>query len=221
MAEKNVIRVAIVDDHALVHEAIGSLIEDTEDLVLVGSAPTAARGVQLIRAVKPNVAVIDISLPDMNGLLLAQKLVREFPAVNIVVLSMYEDLGYVRQALDAGAKAYVSKRSQTTHLLQAIHAAAGGGIYIDPAVAPRLLAGQGKSGDVFGAEPLGTNLTERELGVVRLIALGHTAKEVAGQLGVTVKSVETYKARACEKLHVKTRSQLVRYAAIQGWLTQV
>ena len=204
----------------LVHEAIFSLIEDRDDMVVVGSATTGTQAARLVDELKPDVVVIDISLSDMSGLVLAQRLVTENPAINVVVLSMHEDSSYVRRALAVGAKAYVSKRSHGDHLLQAIGAVAGGGVYIDSAVAPRLLGGDGKSKGDFCADAPGSNLTEREADVVRLIALGYTAKEIAGQLDVNIKSVETYKARACEKLNMKTRPQLVRYAAIQGWLTQ-
>jgi DNA-binding NarL/FixJ family response regulator len=222
MTEGN-IRVVVVDDHMLVHEAVGSLMRDRDDMVLVGSAITGVQATRLVGDLKPDVVVIDIALLDMNGLVLAQRITTENPAVNVVVLSMHEDRAYVRRALGVGVKAYVSKRSRGAHLLQAISVAAEGGVYIDPTIVPRLLGEKGASasGRVFCADDLGSNLTERESEVVRLVALGNTAKEIAGQLDVTVKSVETYKARACEKLNMKTRSQLVRFAAIQGWLTEV
>lgn len=216
------IRVVAVDDHALVHDAISLLISGTDDIELIGSETTGTRGLRLVSELKPDVAVIDVSLSDINGLVLAQRIIADSPAVNVVILSMHEDRAYVRRALEVGAKAYVSKRSHGDHLLQAIRAVAEGGVYIDPAVARvLLLGGNGKSGSGFCGNVPGSNLTERETDVVRLIALGHTAKEIAGRLGVTAKSVETYKARACEKLNMKSRTQLVQYAAAQGWLMEL
>lgn len=220
MAGKN-IKVVTIDDHVIVQEAISSLIDGRDDMELVGSETTGSRGLCLVSEMKPDVAVIDISLPDMNGLILAQRIISENPTVNVVVLSMHDERSYVQRALELGVKAYISKRSQGEHLLQAISSAAEGGVYIDPAVAARLRGGNGKSVGVLGADGCGPNLTDREADVVRLIALGYTAKEIAAQLGVTAKSVETYKARACEKLDMKTRKQLVRYAATQGWLAQL
>lgn len=210
------IKVLTVDDHVLIHEAIGALIDATDGLKHVGSATTGARGARLVRELQPDVVVVDVSLSDMNGLMLAQRVLAEVPGLSVIVLSMHEDRAYVQRALEIGAKAYVSKRSEGSHLIQAIRAAAQGGVYIDPAVAQQLLNGNSKQ--PFSLHATGSNLTDREANVVRLIALGYTAKEIAGQLGVTVKSVETYKARACEKLDMKTRTQLVRYAATQGWL---
>jgi DNA-binding NarL/FixJ family response regulator len=218
---KPTIKVLVIDDHMLVHEALRSLLEDKDDMTLLGSATTGLQGARLIRELKPDVAVIDISLSDMNGLVLAQRTLAENPSTNVVILSMHEERTFVRRALEVGAKAYVSKRSPGDHILQAIAAAAEGGIYIDPNVMPRFLREKTASRGGKSDHPLGSDLTERESEVIRLIALGHTAKEIAGRIDVTIKSVETYKARACEKLNMKTRSQLVRFAATQGWLAEV
>jgi DNA-binding NarL/FixJ family response regulator len=221
-ATKPPIRVISIDDHALVHEAIRSLIEGRDDIILIGSETNGARGLKAVTEMSPDVVIVDISLADMNGLALAQRIVREMPLTNIVILSMHEERVYVQKALETGAKAYVSKRSHGDHVLQAIRAAAEGGVYIDPAIAGRLLASRGTTAAFAGEGPGAGRaaLTEREADVVRMVALGYTAKEIAGHLGITAKSVETYKARACEKLEMKTRTQLVRFAAAQGWLTQ-
>ncbi|MGH7094377.1 MAG: response regulator [Stellaceae bacterium] len=216
------IRVVAIDDHGLVHEAVRALIEGREDMLLVGMETNGARGLKLATELSPDITVIDLALGDMSGLQVAQRLAKEVPLTAVVVLTMHEERAYVRKALEAGAKAYVSKRSHGDHLLQAIRAASEGGVYIDPTIAAQLLVarvGAAATGDP--AEAGGAPLTEREADVVRLIALGYTAKEIAGHLGVTAKSVETYKARACEKLDMKSRTQLVRYAASQGWISPV
>jgi DNA-binding NarL/FixJ family response regulator len=217
------IKVVAIDDHALVHDAISSLTEDRDDVMLVASEASGARGLRAIGELTPDVAVIDISLADMSGLALVERIAKENPSTGVVVFSMYEDRAYVQRAFAAGARAYVSKRSHLEYLLQAIFAAAGGGVYVDPAIAPRLLGPSGSkelSSNILVGKYPACQLTQREEDVVRLTALGFTAKEIAGQLGITGKSVETYKARACEKLDMKTRTQLVRYAAAQGWLAQ-
>jgi DNA-binding NarL/FixJ family response regulator len=222
-AGKSPIRVVTIDDHALVHEAVRALLDGRDDMVLVGSETNGSRGLKLACELSPDVAVIDIALGDLSGLTVAERLAKETPLTAIVVLTMHEERFYVRKALEAGAKGYVSKRSSGDRLVEALRAAAEGGVYIDPAIAAQLLAVRG-SGAAITSEVLEASraeLTEREADVVRLIALGYTAKEIAGHLGVTAKSVETYKARACEKLNMKTRAQLVRYAASQGWLSQV
>ena len=216
------IKVVVIDDHALVHDAISSLIDGRDDMILIAAETSATRGLRIIADAKPDVAVVDISLGDMNGLLLAERIANEVPQTNVVMLTMHDDRLYVQRALEVGAKGYVSKRSHGEYLLQAIVAAAAGGVYIDPAVAQRVLgctARGASSKRGLTVDGSGSKLTEREESVVRLVSLGYTAKEIAGQLGVTMKSVETYKARACEKLGFKSRMQLVRYAATQGWLT--
>jgi DNA-binding NarL/FixJ family response regulator len=151
----------------------------------------------------------------------AERLVKEAPFTAIIILTMHEERFYVKKALEVGAKGYISKRSHGDRLVEAIRAAAEGGVYIDPAIAAQLLV-QNSSGSKTGTALEGsrTELTEREADVVRFIALGYTAKEIAGRMGVTAKSVETYKARACGKLSTKSRAQLVSYAASQGWLSR-
>lgn len=220
--QKSLIRVVAIDDHALVHDAIRAVFDGREDLVLVGTETNGSRGLKLASELSPDIAIIDLALSDMNGLVVAERLAKESPLTAIIVLTMHEERFYVRKALEAGAKGYVSKRSPGERLVEAIRAAEAGGVYIDPAIAAQLLMVRGAA-TTTGAilEASRAELTEREADVVRLIALGYTAKEIAGHLGVTAKSVETYKARACEKLNMKTRAQLVRYAASQGWLSQV
>jgi DNA-binding NarL/FixJ family response regulator len=175
----------------------------------------------LIRETRPDVAVVDISMPDLNGIVLCRRLADELPAVRILVLTLHEDLAFVNQALHAGARGYVLKRSATECLIQAIHAVVIGGVYVDPAVANR----------VFGAgicpkrwqknSAGGSDLAEREAQVLKLVALGFTNKEIARRLDVGVKSIETYKARGTAKLGLKTRAELVRFASCQGWLAEV
>jgi DNA-binding NarL/FixJ family response regulator len=208
------ITVILVDGHRLIHYAFRFLLGETDDLIFAGSAITREEGLKLARETVPDVAVIEISQAIMDGLLLVQQITREIPSTNIVALSAHEERHFVQKAFDFGAKAYVSKRSHGDRLLQAIRAAAEGGLYIDPVTTPAMFTRRGTASSASA----GPTLTAREVEVVRLIAQGYIAKEIAGMLGIADKSVATYKARACKKLGLARRPELVRYAEAAGWL---
>jgi DNA-binding NarL/FixJ family response regulator len=209
-------RIVLADEDPIVLNGLRNLITTEGDLDLIGEATNGAVALAIIRERQPDVAIVDVFMPGLNGIVLTRRLAGELPSVSVLVLTLHEDRGFVRQAFDAGARGYVLKRSASQYLVQAIRAVAGGNLYIDPAIASRVFdvapKHAGRSGNSHG------ELTEREAEVLKLIALGFTNKEIAHQLGVGVKSVETYKARGTEKLGLKTRSALVRYAARQGWL---
>jgi len=214
-------RVILADDHPIVLNGLRNLVQAEEDIDLIGEASSGTAALNLIREAKPDVAVIDISMPDLNGIKLSRRIADELPAVRILVLTLHEDLAFVNQALHAGARGYVLKRSATECLIQAIHAVVIGGIYVDPAVAHRVF-GAGVCPKRWQRSSVGrSDLTEREAQVLKLVALGFTNKEIARQLDVGVKSIETYKARGTAKLELKTRAELVRYASCQGWLDEV
>jgi DNA-binding NarL/FixJ family response regulator len=141
----------------------------------------------------------------------------EAPDIRIVILTVHEDRAYLRQLLEAGVSAYLLKRSAAEELVRAIHAVAEGGLYLDPAIAGKLVSNATRG---TPSRPLGTpvELSERETEVLRLLAEGHTSKEISSRLSISVKTIETYKARAMEKLGFKTRVDVVRYAASRGWL---
>ena len=208
----------LVDGHGLIHDAVRALIDSVEDITLIGAASTTTAGFKLARDAKPDVAIIELSRADPSGHTLANRMIREIPATCIVALSEDGERECVRRALEMGVKAYVSKRSSGEQLLRAIRTAAEGGIYVDPAVASAVLTSRPAA--MPGGAMLDSPLTWREAEVVRLIALGYTSKEIGGQLGITVQSVATYKARACDKLKLKRRPQLVRYAVARGWIPQ-
>jgi DNA-binding NarL/FixJ family response regulator len=160
---------------------------------------------------------MDISLPEINGILATAQLQRICPQARILALSVHEDASYVREILAAGASGYVLKRSAAAALLQAIRAVAAGGIYLDPSVAGAVVSRFVRQ-RMTSNEASADVLSEREKEVVRLVALGHTNKEIATRLSIGVKTVETYKARAMEKLGLQSRAALVRYAVSRGWL---
>jgi DNA-binding NarL/FixJ family response regulator len=210
-------RVVLADDHPIVLDGLRNLIRAVDDFELVGEAASGLAALKVIREQRPDVAVLDISMPELNGILLSRRLAGELPSLRVLVLTLHEDRAYLNQALEAGVRGYVLKRSAVENLVQAIRAVTTGGIYVDPAIAGRVFDGRRSSVRQAskGARP---TLTEREAEVLKMAALGFTNKEIASRLDVGVKSVETYKARGLEKLGLKTRAELVRYASGQGWL---
>jgi DNA-binding NarL/FixJ family response regulator len=212
-------RVVLADDHPITLAGLRMLIQADEHLELVGEATTGLQALDAIIATQPDVAILDISLPQMNGIALARHLAKECPSVGVVALTSHEDRSYLDQALDAGVRGYVLKKSATACLLHAVRGVHVGGLYIDPAVAgdrfqPSRRSKRGRS--------TGTpQLTERETEVLKFVARGLTNKEIAGKLDLSPKSVETYRARGATKLGLKTRSEIVRYASLRGWLAEV
>ncbi len=213
--------IALCDDHPIVLNGLQNLIESEPDFGIVGTATDGLAALKLIVDKRPDIALIDISMPELNGIALARRLAEEAPTVRVVVLTVYEDRAFLKQALDAGVRGYLLKRSAAESLVQAVRAVLTGGIYVDPAIADRVFVNsaprQGRGGD----RPLMPALTERESEVLKLTALGFTNKETARRLDIGVKSVETYKARGLEKLGLSTRAELVRYASAEGWLANL
>jgi len=211
--------VVLADDHPIVLNGLRNLIQSEGDLDLLGEATSGLAALRLIREKCPDVAVIDISMPELNGIALTRRLAQEVPSARVLVLTLHEDRAYLKQALAAGVRGYVLKRSAAENLVQAIRAVVTGGLYVDPGIANRMFdANPKRTKRPSGSEP---NLTDREAEVLKLTALGFTNKEIARRLDVGVKSIETYKARGCEKLGLQTRAEIVRYAAAQGWLADI
>lgn len=213
----SLLRVFLADDHPLVLDGIKVLIVADPELEVVGEArdgPTALR-----RAIdlRPDVAVLDLSMPGMNGMEVARRLREAVPECRLVMLTVHEDAAYLRQLLDIGVAGYVLKRSATEELRRAIHAVAAGGIYLDPSIAARAVGRTGKqNGDP--ADGAGAELSPREVDVLRLTAIGYSNKSIANALQIGVKSVDTYKARAMTKLGFRNRVEVIRFALSKGWL---
>ena len=214
------IRVVLADDHPIVLAGLGMLIRAEADLQTVGEATSGPEALQLILDTKPDIAVIDISLPLMNGILLARTLAAECPSIGVIILTQHDDRAYLSQALDAGARGYVLKKSAAQCLVNAIRGVLVGGLYVDPAMAAYVFSSPRRPSPskVAGKFP---SLTQREAEVLKLVANGLTAKEIAGQLALSLSSIETYKGRAAEKLSIKSRAEIVRYASAQGWLASI
>jgi DNA-binding NarL/FixJ family response regulator len=210
-------RIVLADDHPIVLDGLRNLIRAEADFELVGEAASGLAALKVIREQRPDVAVLDVSMPEINGIVLSRRLAAEIPQVSVLMLTLHEDRAYLNQALEAGVRGYVLKRSAVENLVQAIRAVLVGGLYVDPAISARTHDGKRSSSKATpqGGAPA---LTEREAAVLKMAGSGQTNKEIASRLDVGVKSVETYKARGLEKLGLKTRAELVRYASTQGWL---
>jgi DNA-binding NarL/FixJ family response regulator len=210
------IRVALVDDHPVVLAGIRALLQGVTGIELVGEANTGATGLIAICDSSPDIAVIDLSLPDFSGIELARRVSRQCPGVKIIALTVHEDRAYVHPVLEAGARGYLLKRSAGDELLRAILAVHEGAVYLDPAIADKAST---NSPELAAAdENDGGELSWREEDVLKFVAQGFSNKQIAGQLDVSVKSVETYKARAAEKKGLHSRADIVRYGIKRGWL---
>jgi DNA-binding NarL/FixJ family response regulator len=208
----------MVDDHPIVLAGLRALVEADPELEVVGKARDGRTALRLAKQLQPDVVVLDISLPEMNGIEVATALLAEQPKCRILILTVHEDRAYLRQLVELGVCGYLLKRSAADELLRAIHAIVAGGMYLDPAVAGKVVGrptrGQHPQSDQTIA------LSERETDVLRLVADGHSNKGISAQLNISVRTVETYKARAMEKLGLSSRVDVVRYAADQGWLRE-
>jgi DNA-binding NarL/FixJ family response regulator len=212
------IRIVLADDHPIVLDGLRNLIRAEQDFELVGEAASGLSALKIIREQRPDVAVLDISMPELNGIVLSRRLAGEMPALRLLMLTLHEDRAYLNQALEAGVRGYVLKRSAVENLVQAIRAVMVGGLYIDPAIVGRVFENKQVNKRLAARKGVAPALTDREADVLKMAALGFTNKEIASRLDVGVKSIETYKARGLEKLGLKTRAELVRYASGQGWL---
>ena len=211
------LRVALADDHPIVLAGIMALLQATPEIDVVGHAATGPAALDMIRDVRPDVAVIDISMPGLNGIELACQLARDCPDVRLLALTVHEDQPYLHQMLAAGVRGYLLKRSAADELVRAVRAVAAGGLFLDPAIAGKALAPPAEP--ALPTDP--ADLSSREEDVLRHTALGLSNKEIAARLNISTKTVETYKARAVDKLALRTRSDIVRYGASRGWLTEL
>jgi DNA-binding NarL/FixJ family response regulator len=215
------IRVVIADDHAIVREGLRSLVEAQPGLEVIGEAGDGQEAWQRACELAPDVLVLDLSMPGVGGAEAAERITRECPNVRILALTMHEERGYVSRLLRAGAAGYLLKRTASSELVRAIRTVAAGGTYVDPSLAGALLADtshRAARGGADGTSRLG-ELTARETEVLRLVARGHSNKEIAAALEISVKTVETHKANAMTKLGLRTRAAVVRFAMDERWLS--
>ena len=219
-ARKSKIRIMIADDHAILRSGLRLLVNGQPDMEVVSEAADGEQAVQAARETRPQVALMDLTMPRARGMRSLQEIVRDCPETRILVLTMHDDPAYLRSVFSAGASGYVLKRSVDAELLAAIRAVHRGGIFVDPSLADVFVQDViGKRGATARPKPPKNILSDRELQVLKLVARGYSSQQIAKQLLVGVKSIETYRSRLVQKLGLRTRSDVVRFAVQMGLLT--
>jgi two-component system, NarL family, response regulator NreC len=221
-SRKSSITIMIADDHAILRAGLKMLINAQADMEVVSEASNGAEAVQATRKTKPDVALMDLTMPPAAGTSAIQEIARTFPETRVLILTMHDDPAYLRSVFAAGATGYVLKRSVDAELLAAIRAVHRGGTFVDPAMAgffvQDLLDKSGGKGRPKTDRPKKV-LSDRELQVLTLVARGYSSQQIAKQIFLSVKTVETYRSRFADKLGLRTRSDIVRFAVQMGLLT--
>jgi two-component system response regulator NreC len=205
------IRILIADDHTLFRNGICALLEDEQDMVVVGEAENGRDAVRLADQLKPHVALMDIAMPLLNGLEATRQIKREHPEINVLVLTMYDHEEYFRQMLEVGASGYIIKRAAATELVSAIRAVYNNEAVLSPAIT-RLLLEDYLSRDTHRQVDDPNALSSREREVLQLIAEGKTSREIAELLHLSVKTVQSHRTNLMQKLDLHDRGELIKYA---------
>jgi DNA-binding NarL/FixJ family response regulator len=213
------LRVMLADDHGVVRAGLKLLVDSQPRMAVVGEAADGQQAWEQALALQPDVLVIDLSMPQLTGAEVTTRLKATLPAVKVIALSVHEELSYIRALLEAGADGYVLKRSASEVLIEALWAVMAGRQYLDPLLTP-VITQHLRHRRATGASAPASVLSDRETEVLRLVAHGYLSKEIAAQLGIGSKTVDTYRLRAMEKLGLSSRAALVRYALQQGWLAE-
>jgi len=214
----NKTRVLIADDHAVLRAGLKMLLNAQDDMVVVGEATNGQEALAAVQRYAPDVLLLDLTMPQTDGFEVLRQLRRERPNVRVLILTMHEEEGYLRRALEAGAAGYCPKSAADAELLAAIRAVMRGNVYIHPLHTRILLDKMLPTANQTSTAS--AELSERESEVLKLVALGHTNQEIAEQLALSVKTVESYRARGMEKLGLTSRAALVRYALQRGWMKE-
>jgi len=207
-------RILISDDHQIVREGYRSLLEKQTDIEVVAEASHGREAIQLVREHMPSVILMDITMPDLNGIEASAMILAEFPNVKIIVLSMHEEREYVQRALYAGIKGYLLKNTAFQELVKAIHTVAKGNIYLSPEITDTVVDAYLSSTEQ--TKPAISILTLREREVLQLLAEGYTTKEIASRIHLSTKTVEVHRQRIMDKLDIHNVVQLTRFAIREG-----
>jgi DNA-binding NarL/FixJ family response regulator len=210
------LRVLLADDHRVMRDGLRMLVNQQDNMEVVGEADNGLAALSLMETLRPDVVVMDISMPELNGLKATERLKQLRPDAKILILTRHADSGYVKQLMRSGASGYVLKQSASEELVRAILRVARGQMYLDPVIAEHAVGAAGA-----GATPAAAALSKREEEVLRLLAWGMLSKEIAERLTISIKTVETHKANAMNKMGMKSRVDVVHYALLQGWLQDV
>ncbi len=211
-------RILLADDHSVLRAGLKMLLNAQDDMVVVGEATNGQEALAAAHRYAPDVLLLDLTMPQTDGFEVLRQLRRERPDVRVLILTMHEEEGYLRRALEAGAAGYCPKSAADAELLAAIRAVMRGNVYIHPSHTKILLDKMLPTANQTSTAS--AELSERESAVLKLVALGHTNQEIAEQLALSVKTVESYRARGMEKLGLTSRAALVRYALQRGWMKE-
>lgn len=210
------LRVLLAEDHKTVREGVKLLVNAQPDMEVVGEADDGELALAQAEKLRPDIIIMDISMPRMNGLKATKKLRSKYPEIKLLTLSRHTDDGYLQQLVAAGANGYVLKQSAPNHLINAIREVAEGNAYLDPALTKKVMGSYANRPSLRGENQ--KELSDRETEVLRLISLGYSNKEIAASLDLSVKTVEVHKANAMRKLGISGRIEIVKYAILQGWM---
>jgi DNA-binding NarL/FixJ family response regulator len=211
--------ILLADDHRIVRQGLRALLASEADFEVVGEADDGREALELVKRLNPDVLVLDLMMPGLNGLEVARQLPRQSPAVRVVVLSMHDDEGFVLEALANGVSGYVLKDSNSSDLVHAVREVAAGRRYLSPPLSDRAIEAYQQRAKV-GALDKHETLTTREREVLQLSAEGHTNSEIAARLGISTRTAETHRSRLMHKLGLHTQSDLIRYAIRRGIIEQ-
>jgi len=218
MADK--LRILIAEDHEMVRDGLKLIVNSQEDMEVIGEASDGRAAVELARQLQPDIVLMDISMPVLNGLKASAQLKRIAPDIKILTLTRHTDGAYLQELLQAGVSGYVLKQSATTELIHAIRAIAAGGKYLDSAVAGKVFTSFVARENKQRGEIRGKQLTGRESEILRHIALGYSNNEIADKMVISVKTVEAHKANSLRKLNIQSRKDIIKYAILQGWMQE-
>ncbi len=210
------IKILLADDHQILREGLRKMIEKEQNMEVVGEAEDGRSTVKMAKKLVPDVVVMDITMPDLNGMDATRKIISEVPGVKVLALSMHQDVKYISGMLEAGAMGYILKGCKFEELVTAIRSVANKNVYLSPKIADMVVKGYLGMGPKKFAQPV---ISDREREVLQLLAEGNSVKETAYKLGVSAKTIETHRRHIMEKLQINNSSELVKYALREGLIT--
>lgn len=213
----NKLRILLAEDHETVREGIKLLVNAQTDMEVVGEAGNGEIAVQKAHELLPDIVLMDVSMPKLNGLIATKRIKLDCPQVKILALTRHTDDGYIQQLIRAGANGYILKQSAPTELIRAIRTVSAGNSYLDTTLTEKVMGGYVRQSTAL-KNASKVEITDRESEVIRLIAWGYSNKEIGARMEISVKTVEAHKANAMKKLGISSRIDIVRYAILQGWL---
>ncbi|HYP26357.1 MAG TPA: response regulator transcription factor [Blastocatellia bacterium] len=213
------LRIFIAEDHEIVREGLKALVNSQPDMIVVGEAGDGEAAIALAQEMRPDLVIMDVTMPKVNGLEATEKLKQVCPEVKVLTLTRHADTGFMQQLFRAGASGYVLKQSATSELVRAIRTIVAGNSYLDPAITQKVLSGYVTKQDNSLISKQ-SELSDREEDVLKKVAWGYSNKEIAAQLDISVKTVEAHKSNAMRKLELGSRIDVVRFALLQGWLKE-